>query len=79
MAQVNGEPKYESYKDGMDWKTPLKILWKHPVLIYQMAEDFKNFDRLKSTFRTTKLLYLTFWTPTGLCLVEINFRPRNYI
>jgi hypothetical protein len=53
MARVNGNRKYQLHRHGTGLRYLLNISWRFPVLIYLKAEDFKNFDSFKSTYRTT--------------------------
>jgi len=77
MAKVNGDSKYESYRQGWCLKEPVEELLNASGVYLSNGGGLKNFNSFNSTFRTTKLLCLMVCTLIGLCLVEIPFRPRN--
>ena len=58
MATVNGDPKYQSYRNSSGLKKPVEDFLKLPELIYVMREVLKNFSSSRCTFRTTKLLFM---------------------
>ena len=58
MVRLNGDSKYAICKDVKCLRNLLKKNRILPVLIYVMAETFKNFGSFRSTFQTTKFLCL---------------------
>jgi len=52
MACVNGDPKYQFYRNGRGLKKPVEGLLKAFGWICITTEALRNFDNLKTTFRT---------------------------
>ena len=59
MARVNGDPKYQSYRDEYLLGQPADELLRASGGDYPMEEALRNFNSFRITIRTTKLLLMT--------------------
>ena len=58
IARANGDPKYPYFRDGRGMKKPVEDILKASGVNYVMPEALTNCSSSRSTFRTTKLLFM---------------------